>query len=77
MKRLVFFYGTKDKDSKRAYDFLPESHFIRFDSPDAEKYINTIRDKIFDETQALGKNEEARTKNWLYMESIKCRKNQS
>ena len=61
MKRLVFFYGTKDKDSKRAYDFLPESHFIRFDSPEANKYnvvSNTIRDKFFDETQALSKNEE-------------------
>ena len=47
MKRLVFFYGTKDKDSKRAYDFLPESHFIRFDSPEANKYnvvSNTIRE---------------------------------
>ena len=61
MKMLVFLYGTKHKGSKDAFHFLPESHFIHFNSPDAEKYnlvSKTTRNKIFDESQALGKDEE-------------------
>jgi len=62
MKMLVFLYGTKHKGSKYAFHFLPESHFIHFNSPEAEKYnvvSKTIREKVFDdESQALSEDEE-------------------
>jgi len=62
MKMLVFLYGTKHKDSKKAFHFLSEKNFIHFNNPQAEEYnvvSKTIRDKIFDEeSQALSNDEE-------------------
>ena len=61
MKMLVFLYGTKHTGRDKAFHFLPEKHFIHFNSSEADKYnavSTTIRDKIFDESQALGEDEE-------------------
>ena len=49
MRRLVFYFGTKETHQDRAFDLIPASSIIGFDSPDAEKYKvlpKTIIDKM-------------------------------
>lgn len=62
MKRLVFFYGTKECDSNGAFDFLPESNFIDYHSDGAEKYSvapKVINDKMCcPGKESLNKDEE-------------------